>query len=55
MENVLKIGDAMEVFTLSFGVIARGIIISMQGEKITIKTSKGKTAWYYAKNVYKVN
>lgn len=55
MHMNLKAGDAVEVFTFSFGVVERGIIIKIEGEKITIKTNRNKTPWYYAKNVYKVN
>lgn len=52
MSKKLQIGLPVEVFTLSFGVVARGVITKIEGEKIFIKNGQNKEAWYYAKNVH---
>ncbi len=52
---MLKVGDEVEVVSLAFGVIERGTIIKIEGEKITIRTRRNKTTWYWERNVFKVN
>lgn len=50
----MQVGDKVEVFTLSFGAITRGIITKIEGNRVFIKNQAGKIAWYHARNVYKL-